>query len=42
MGSDAISRWRVSELNSIVGHPAGVTENHLMCGEPSHLVSEVK
>ena len=27
MGSDAVSRWMVSELSSILGHPAGVEES---------------
>ena len=35
MESDAISRWTVSELSSIVGHPAGVREL-LGVEEPKH------
>ena len=42
MGSDTNSRQIVSELKGILGNPVGVMENYLMCGKPTHLVSEVK
>lgn len=41
MGSDTNSRQIVSELKGILGNPAGVMENYLMCGKPTHPVSEV-
>lgn len=42
MGSDAISRWVVSELISIVGHSAGVIEVLCVGKNPTFGVRSVR
>lgn len=38
-GSDTLSRWIVSELTSMVGHPADVTELLGVGKKPTYLVT---
>ena len=42
VGTDSLSRYVVSEVSSVVAHPAGVAENCLVWGTPDtplHLVT---